>query len=103
MFIVPISPINSIEELNAVSKPQPAEQKNEPQLPFSSVLQQAVDNVKETHAQEVADAYNLSIGTIDDPAQLMINQEKAMMAVEMLQSIRNNVLDSYKEIMNMGI
>lgn len=36
MFIVPISPINSIEELNAVSKPQPAEQKNEPQLPFQA-------------------------------------------------------------------
>ncbi len=104
MFIVPITPITpigGISELGLVQKP--AQAASQEQFSFSSVLQDAINNVKETSAAENADAYNLALGQTDDLANLQINQQKALLSIELLQSVRNKVLDSYKEIMNMGI
>ncbi|SDN20509.1 flagellar hook-basal body complex protein FliE [Acetanaerobacterium elongatum] len=104
MFIVPITPItpmNGISEVGKIAKSAPAS--GEEQFSFSSILQDAIKNVKETSAAENTDAYNLTIGNSDNLHDLQINQEKAYLSIELLQSVRNKMLDSYKEIMNMGV
>ena len=101
MFIVPITPIHGLSELNSVGKVS-AEQ-GAAQIPFSNFLQDAIANVKETSAVEATDAYNLATGQVDELHNLGINQQKAYLSLQLLQSVRNKVLDSYKEIMNMGV
>ncbi len=104
MFIVPITPITPMEgisEVGKAAKAAPAAENG--QFSFSSILQDAINNVRETSAAENADAYNLTIGNADNLHDLQINQEKAYLSIELLQSVRNKILDSYKEIMNMGV
>ncbi len=102
-FIVPISPItpiNSLSELRGAQKPS---SQDAGQMSFSSILDQAISTVRETNAAEVQDSYDLVLGDTDALHNLQINQEKAYLAIQLLQSVRNKVLESYKEIMNMGI
>lgn len=99
--ITPITPISSLSELRGVGKVDA--QQNAGQMSFSSILEQAIDTVKQTDAAENEDAYNLAMGDTDALHDIQINQQKAYLAIEMLQSVRNKVLDSYKEIMNMGV
>ena len=102
MFIVPITPISGLEQLSSVGKAQKAAS-SAAEIPFSSFLKDAINDVKETDAAENQDMYDLVAGNVDDLHTLGINETKATMSIELLQAIRNKVVDSYKEIMNMGI
>lgn len=102
-FIVPISPITPINSISELRGAQRTATQSAGQMSFSSILDQAINTVKETNAAEVQDSYDLVLGDTDALHDLQINQEKAYLAIQLLQSVRNKVLESYKEIMNMGI
>lgn len=102
-FIVPITPITPITSISGLKGTQEVSAQSTGQMSFASILEHAIDTVKETNAAEVQDTYNLMYGDTDALHNLQINQEKAYLAIQLLQSVRNKVLDSYKEIMNMGI
>lgn len=70
---------------------------------FKSLLNDVVNNVIETENQQKADAYNLSIGNMDDMHTMMINEMKAEVALDTMVQIRNKLLDAYKEVMNTTI
>ena len=72
-------------------------------LPFQNVFEQALKDVEETQQIKTADSYALATGDVDDIAQVMINTEKADIAVQMLVQMRNKILDAYSEIMRMNI
>ena len=76
-------------------------QKNE--LPFQNLFEQALKDVEETQKIKTEDSYALAVGEVDDLAQVMINAEKADIAVQMLVQMRNKILDAYTEIMRMNI
>jgi flagellar hook-basal body complex protein FliE len=78
-----------------------AAQKNA--LPFENVFKQALKEVEETQAVKTQDSYDLAVGDVDDLGQVMINSEKAEIAVQMLVQMRNKILDAYSEIMRMNI
>ena len=71
---------------------------------FESVFQAAMDLVKETNsytnAAEEAEM-SFSLGLTDNPAELMVAQYKANMALQYTTAVRNNVMGAYKEIMNL--
>lgn len=102
-FIVPITPITPIGSLTGLRGTDKIAVPQTGQMSFSSILDQAITNVKETNAAEMQDTYDLVLGDTDALHNLQINQEKAYLSIQLLQSVRNKVLDSYKEIMNMGI
>lgn len=97
--IVPIQKINTLEDLNssAASPVQPAG------LPFQSVLEDAVNNVKQTDAALNQEIYKMTTGQTDDPHNVMIASQKASLSVDLLVQMRNKVLDSYNEIMRMSV
>lgn len=70
---------------------------------FKSVLSDVITNVIETENQTKVDAYNLSIGNMDDMHTMMINTFKAEVALQTMIELRNKMLDAYKEIMNTGV
>jgi flagellar hook-basal body complex protein FliE len=71
---------------------------------FDDLFQAAMNMVNKTNqyskaAQEQETAY--SLGLTDDPANLLIAQQKANVTLQYTVAIRNHVLDAYKEIMNL--
>jgi flagellar hook-basal body complex protein FliE len=70
---------------------------------FQNVLNDVISNVEKTEAQTKVDAYNLSIGNMDDTHTMMINAAKADVAVQTMVQLRNKVLEAYQTVMNTGL
>ena len=70
---------------------------------FKNVLQDVIGNVEKTEAATEVDAYNLSIGNMDDTHNMMINSAKADLALQTMVQLRNKVLESYQTVMNTGL
>ncbi|MBU4542202.1 flagellar hook-basal body complex protein FliE [uncultured Acetobacterium sp.] len=70
---------------------------------FKAILQDTINNVEETEAITKVDAYNLSIGNMDDMHTMMINTAKADVALQTMVQLRNKVLESYQAVMNTGL
>lgn len=73
------------------------------ETPFTTMFQDALQNVQEQDAVKNSDSYNLAIGDVDDLGELMTNSTRAQVAFELLVQMRNKVLDSYQEIMRMNV
>lgn len=70
---------------------------------FLDIFRGMVDNVIETNEQVDRDAIDLMLGNIDDLAQVQSNITKAAVAVELLVTVKNEVLSAYNTIINMQI
>jgi len=70
---------------------------------FKNILQDTINNVEQTEAVTKVDAYNLSIGNMDDMHTMMINTAKADVALQTMVQLRNKVLESYQAVMNTGL
>ncbi len=105
-YIVPInmsidtSKINWLTDTNRNLKAENDEAENGS---FKSLLNGMINNVIETENQTKVDAYNLSIGNMDDMHTMMINEMKAEVALQTMVNVRNKLVDAYKEIMNTNI
>ena len=105
-YIVPInmsidtSKINWLTDTNRNLK---AENEESEKGSFKSLLNGMINNVIETENQTKVDAYNLSIGNMDDMHTMMINEMKAEVALQTMVNVRNKLVDAYKEIMNTNI
>lgn len=99
MLIVPIEKINSISDLNKISKV--ADTTNS--LPFQTLFQDAVNNVKATDSTVTQELYKLTTGQSDDLHNLSIASQKATMSVQLLVQLRDKALDAYNEVMRMSV
>lgn len=70
---------------------------------FIDILTSAVENVKITDAEKNQMEYLLSVGELDNPAELTIAMTKAQTAIELLTQIRTKTMDSFTEIMRMSV
>lgn len=70
---------------------------------FLDIFKGMVDNVVETNEQVDRDAIDLMLGNIDDLAQVQANITKAAVAVELLVTVKNEVLSAYNTIINMQV
>lgn len=71
--------------------------------PFVTLFQDAVINMENLDAIKSNDSYNLSIGDVDNIAEMMIHSERAQVAFQLMVQMRNKILDSYSEIMRMNV
>ena len=102
MFIVPISSsmnTTGIQSLKLSSEKPESGEATQDSLGFSQLFQEAIQNVEATEAVTQEDAYNLSIGNMDDMHTLMINAAKADVALQTMVQLRNKFLEAYSEIM----
>ena len=70
---------------------------------FLDIFRGMVQNVIETNEQVDRDAIDLMLGNIDNLAEVQANIEKANMAVEMLVTVKNEVVSAYNSIINMQV
>lgn len=98
MTIMPIQPLSSLKELE-----QTTASAEKAQLPFQSLFQDAVNNVKETDQAAQDEVYKLATGQTDDLHNIIIASQKATMSVQLLVQLRNKALDAYNEVMRMSV
>lgn len=70
---------------------------------FLDIFKGMVQNVVETNEQVDRDALDLVLGNIDDLATVQDHITKAEIAVDLLVSVKNEVLSAYNSIINMQI
>lgn len=70
---------------------------------FLDIFRGMVNNVIETNEQVDRDAIDLMLGNVDNLAEVQMNITKANVAVEMLTTVKNEVLSAYNSIINMQI
>ena len=106
MFIVPMnanfSPIESIKPLDFDTKNK-TEAIDSASASFTDIFKQAVTNVEETRKVAEEDAIKVALGEVDDLHTVQINLEKAATAIDVLVAMKNTAVESYNEIMRMGI
>lgn len=106
MFIVPISSTINTTGINSLKINADKEMDSSKQgegLGFKEVFQDVVNNVEKTDAVTKEDAYNLSIGKMDDMHTMMINAAKADVALQTMVQLRNKFLDAYSEVMRTNL
>lgn len=70
---------------------------------FLDIFKGLVNNVVETNEQVDRDAIDLLLGNIDDLATVQDHITKAEIAVDLLVSVKNEVISAYNSIINMQI
>lgn len=106
MFIIPMSSIisgNTIGSVAGNTTNTAATVDTGATGDFKNVLQDVIGNVEKTEAATKVDAYNLSIGNMDDMHTMLINSAKADVALQTMVQLRNKVLESYQTVMNTGL
>jgi flagellar hook-basal body complex protein FliE len=99
-----VTSLNSLTELSKYATNSAATATENRNTSFENVFQAAVNMVKETNgyqnaAEEAETAY--SLGLTDSTSDLQVAQQKANLALQYTVAVRNNVMDAYKEIMNL--
>ena len=67
-------------------------------VPFKDVLMKQIQQVSDMQAEAEQAVEDLNTGRRDDMAQVLMAQEKADMAFQMLLQVRNKVMDAYEEV-----
>lgn len=101
MQITPIERLNSISDLSKTAVAQPEETSNS--LPFQSLFEDAINNVKTTDANLNQELYKLATGQSDNLHDITIASYKATISVDLMVQLRDKVLDAYNEVMRMGV
>jgi len=70
---------------------------------FADVFRQAIQNVRDTNAEQVDLEYQLATGQIDNPALVTTAITKATTAAELLMEMRNKAVDVYNELMRINL
>lgn len=94
MQINKLDSLNSVLEINKNLKPK--KESN-----FSQLLTNAIDNVNQLQLQSDEYKKMLAVGEVDNLHDVTIATEKANVSLQITMSIRNKIIEAYKEIMRM--
>lgn len=95
----PLERMNKMLPMDAASVPV-VDTKN---ANFLDIFRGLVTNVIETNEQVDKDAIDLLLGNLDNIAEMQANIEKANTAVDVLVTVKNEVLSAYNTIINMQV
>lgn len=70
---------------------------------FADIFTEAMNTVSATDAADKVSTLTLLSGQTDDMAGLIIDSQKAEIALSLALSLRNKVLEAYTEIMRMQV
>ncbi len=70
---------------------------------FKDMLANAIQSVDDANTVATNDSQALLSGQVDDVAQVMIDQQKANLSLQLVVQVRNKVVDAYNQVMNMQV
>jgi flagellar hook-basal body complex protein FliE len=99
-----ITSVGNIMEISKFGLQSATEAKGNRNDAFETLFQAASGMIKDTNrytneAEEAEMAF--SLGLMDNTHDLQVAQQKANLALQFTVAVRNQVLDAYKEIMNL--
>lgn len=98
-----INSINSINTLNNIQQTGKVNKTESKGNEFSNVLEEAIDMLDQS--QKATQSANLSLltGDVDNIHSVIIEAEKAEIALSLALQIRNKIIESYNDIMRIQI
>lgn len=108
MFIVPISsaiaPLESVSRVFDDYREENAENGGVLAAPtFFDIFSGIFNNAVEANQQKQEDIIQLMLGDTENLEEIQANIAKAEIATELLVTVKNSVIDAYKEIIQMSI
>lgn len=70
---------------------------------FSNILSDAIKLTEQADVQDKASTLSLLTGEADDIAGLMIDAQKSQISLSLTVQLRNKLMESYNEIINMQV
>lgn len=101
--LVSLNPLSRMDRMEPMDSDKKYTAVNTDKASFLDVFKSIYDNVVETNEQVDRDAIDVMLGNIDDLATVQANIEKANTAVDMLVTVKNEVLSAYSTIINMQV
>jgi flagellar hook-basal body complex protein FliE len=98
-----IQPIQAINSLGALNKAQAVQGASSPEIPFCSLVKDAVSNAEQTNSSLNGEIYKLTTGQSDDLHNAIIASQKANLSVDMVIELRNKLLEAYNQVMNISV
>ncbi|MGB9790608.1 flagellar hook-basal body complex protein FliE [Thermotoga caldifontis] len=96
-----IDGINRIEP-SGIQKPQ--DQKGSRSAPdFAEILKEAFDKVNQVQKNAEKMASDFALGKISNIHEVIIEAEKATIALRLTTEVRNRIVEAYREIMRMQL
>jgi flagellar hook-basal body complex protein FliE len=98
-------PIPPVDPSFAVRGPEwgvggvdPATQPAQPAGGFGDMLTNAVSKLGETQTQAATASQSLANGTATDPTQVVMQVERAQLAMQLASQIRNKAVEAYQDV-----
>lgn len=101
VFMQGITPIEPMERMSFENAGAAVDQSQGKQ--FSSILQQAVQELEQAQSNSNADTMMLVNGEVDDIAQVQINSMKTSTLLQTTVQLTSRMVNTYKEIMQMQV
>ena len=101
VFMQGITPIEPMERMSFEHAGAAVDQSQGKQ--FSSILQQAVQELEQAQSNSNADTMMLVNGEVDDIAQVQINSMKTSTLLQTTVQLTSRMVNTYKEIMQMQV
>jgi len=98
-----ITPINGLMPVAGAFDPAAKKGEGGGETVFAEMLKSAVDQVNETDRISKEDGLKIATGETDNLHAVMINAEKADLALQLMVQVRNKALDAYNEIMRITL
>ncbi|NLV89698.1 MAG: flagellar hook-basal body complex protein FliE [Tissierellia bacterium] len=95
--------INRINEYNKLLNVNSGHKYKDDSINFTDILKDAIDNVNKMQIESDEYKKMLAFGEVDNLHEVTIASEKANIALQITMSIRNKVVEAYKEIMRIQI
>ena len=70
---------------------------------FNDILTEAFKTVGKTDARDKGTTLELLMGEDDDLSGMLVDAQKAELALQLALQIRNKVIDAYNEVMRMSV
>ena len=96
-----VNPLSS--NLVGLLNEEPLKSSNPLSGSFSDILTEAMNNVRNTDKSDKVSALALMTGQADDMSALLLDAQKAEIALNLAMQLRTKVLDAYSEIMRMQL
>ena len=83
--------------------PRSGPQAGQVDVAFSNVLSDTFNTVSSTDRQSQTSALETLVGQADDMSGVLIDAQKAELALNLALQIRNKIMDAYNEVMRMQV
>jgi flagellar hook-basal body complex protein FliE len=100
--IIRVQPVTLEENIGLIPFKKPKRKASETQ-PFSEVLKASITKVNDLQGESDRLIQKMSLGEVDDVAEVSIAVEKAELALRMMVQIRDKLIDAYQQIGRMSV